>query len=102
MNKKTYSESTKKEERIFNSTITKQEKLEEAAEKYATNHGMMLYVFPEKREAFIAGAKWQSERMYSEEEVLELLEKRQDYMNSDEDIFDYQSNKEWFKQNKKK
>jgi hypothetical protein len=44
----------------------KQETLEEAAVKYATNHGMMAYVFPEKRESFIEGAKWQQERMYSE------------------------------------
>jgi hypothetical protein len=44
----------------------KQETFEEAAVKYATNHGMMAYVFPEKRESFIEGAKWQQERMYSE------------------------------------
>ncbi len=66
----TYSESLKKEERIFNSTMTKQETLEEAAVKYATNHGMMAYVFPEKRESFIDGAKWQAERMYSEEDMI--------------------------------
>jgi hypothetical protein len=47
----------------------KQETLEEAAIKYATNHGMMAYVFPEKRESFIDGAKWQAERMYSEEDI---------------------------------
>jgi hypothetical protein len=51
----------------------RQETLEEAAVKYATNHGMMAYVFPEKRESFIDGAKWQSERMYSEEEVRLML-----------------------------
>jgi hypothetical protein len=48
------------------------------------------------------GAKWQAERMYSEEEVLELLNKREDYINSEDNIFEYQSNKEWFKQFKKK
>jgi hypothetical protein len=46
--------------------------LEEAAIKYATNHGMMAYVFPEKRESFIDGAKWQAERMYSEEDMFEF------------------------------
>jgi len=40
-----------------------QETLEEAAVKYATNHGMMAYVFPEKRESFIDGAKWMEEQM---------------------------------------
>jgi hypothetical protein len=55
------------------SNTNKQETLEEAAIKYATNHGMMAYVFPEKRESFIDGAKWQAERMYSEEEVYHIL-----------------------------
>jgi hypothetical protein len=49
----------------------KQETLEEVALKYATNHGMMAYVFPEKKESFIAGAKWQQERSYSEEDMKE-------------------------------
>jgi hypothetical protein len=59
------------------------ETLEEAAEKYATNHGMMAYVFPEKKESFIQGAKWQQERSYSEEDlnkhVVEFLEWREEY-----------------------
>ena len=54
------------------SNTNKQETLEEAAIKYATNHGMMAYVFPEKRESFIDGAKWQAERMYSEEDMFEF------------------------------
>jgi hypothetical protein len=48
---------------------TKQEKLEEAAER--------LYGLADKysknRIGFIAGAKWQSERMYSEEEVEQIF-----------------------------
>jgi hypothetical protein len=47
-------------------------------------------------------AKWQQERMYSEEEVLELINNREDYMNSEDNIFDYQSIKEWFEQFKNK
>jgi hypothetical protein len=49
----------------------KQETLEEAAEKYANelpepyNYGINL----DKKKGFIEGAKWQAERMYSEEEV---------------------------------
>ena len=46
--------------------------------------------------AFIDGAKWQQERMYSEEEVLELLLNRPGPYLSDEEI------KEWFEQFKKK
>jgi hypothetical protein len=45
----------------------KQETLEEAAEKeYPTIHEQYQY------DAFIEGAKWQQERSYSEEEVLEF------------------------------
>ena len=51
----------------------KQETLEEAAKKYATNHGMMAYVFPEKEKSFIDGAKWQQQNSYSEEEAGELV-----------------------------
>jgi hypothetical protein len=63
----------KKTDVYINEIKQKQETLEDAAVKYATNHGMMAYVFPEKRESFINGAKWQSERMYSEEEVRLML-----------------------------
>jgi hypothetical protein len=70
----------------------KQETLEEAAEKYKINI----------KEAIQFGAKWQQERMYSEEEVIELLNEREDYLGSNPSIFDYLSNKEWFEQFKKK
>ena len=45
------------------------------------------------RRSFIKGAKWQSERMYSEEEVLALLRKSH---------FVEQNIEEWFEQFKKK
>jgi hypothetical protein len=94
----TYTEAAKKEERIFNSTImSKQETLEEAAENSALKH----FLFPKElffkmckcsqndylleeefgldnttkyREilGFIKGAKWQQERMYSEEDMIEF------------------------------
>jgi hypothetical protein len=54
------------------------------------------------RKLFIKGAKWQAERMYSEEEVIELLNKHEDYVNSEDNIFEYLTAKEWFKQYKKK
>ena len=51
----------------------KQETLEESAKNYATNHGIMAYVFPEKQESFMDGAKWQQERSYSEEELFKII-----------------------------
>jgi hypothetical protein len=48
---------------IFLKEEPKQETLEEAAKKYATNHGMMAHIFPEKEKSFIEGAKWQEKRM---------------------------------------
>jgi hypothetical protein len=44
---------------------------------------------------------WQKKRMYSEEEVIELLNKREDCINQTSSIFDYTSAKEWFEQFKK-
>ena len=61
------------------------ETLEEAAKKYATNHGMMAYVFPEKEKSFIEGAKWQQERMYSEEEVIKAIGDARVFYKTDED-----------------
>ena len=53
-------------------------------------------------DSFKRGAKWQAEKMYSEEEVLDLLNKREDYLDSEDNIFDYQSINQWFEQFKKK
>jgi hypothetical protein len=73
-------------------------RLAEAAKNYIHSdkfespygHGMI-----EVKKAFIDGAKWQAERMYSEEEVLALLEKGyHSHYNS-------LSIEEWFKQFKK-
>ena len=47
--------------------------LEEAAENFA-NH-CTLVSDTAAYEAFIAGAKWQAERMYSEEDVIKIVEK---------------------------
>lgn len=56
-------------------------------EKYYNQQGCTKY------DAFIKGAKWQAERMYSEEEVLELLRKAH---------FVEQNIEEWFQPFKKK
>ena len=62
--------------------VEKQLELEEAAEKYARKQCDDMYDNESLTGAswgwetsldFIAGAKWQAERMYSEEEVRELL-----------------------------
>ena len=52
----------------------KQETLEEAAEEFYPPTTTDLICSPKLvRDAFIAGANYQAERMYSEEEVLQLL-----------------------------
>jgi hypothetical protein len=77
--------------------FNKQETFEEAAEKYLDRTYNLSY---EKttwqklhEKTFIAGAKWQAERMYTEEEVLKLLRKSH---------FVEQNIEEWFEQFKKK
>jgi hypothetical protein len=55
----TYTEAAKKEERIFNSTMMyKQETLEEAAERWFGKDEF----YPDPKQGFIAGAKWQQEQ----------------------------------------
>jgi hypothetical protein len=86
----TYTESAKKEERIFNSTMmSKQETLEEVSIKISEqfdNQRFKSGVYFGVKE----GAKWQQERSYSEEEV-------EDIINSFEKLcYNYQNNKDWF------
>ena len=47
----------------------KQETLEEAAEKYFKEKEILGYTY-EIRDGFILGAKWQQERMYSEDDMI--------------------------------
>jgi len=82
-----------------------QETLEKGVDKYFKLSHSRLKNEQQKeyeRELFIAGAKWQMERSYSEEEVIELLNKREDYINQTSSIFDYISAKEWFNKFKNK
>ena len=57
-------------------------------------------------DAFIDGAKWMQERMYSEEEVLEILDHHTSYLETFIyqyiDRQDIEVNEDWFKQFKKK
>ena len=51
---------------------------------------------------FIEGANWQSKRMYSEEEVLQLLYKRDLYLLNRDETVELELPEEWFEQFKKK
>jgi len=80
----------------------KKETLEEAAEKIAKEH-CSIRVNPNTTEFqvqqfIIKGAYWQAQRMYSEEEVLELLLKSKIETSN----LYYEDMKEWFEQFKKK
>jgi hypothetical protein len=78
-------------------TNNKQETLEEAAKNHINNRDKYNRILC--GHSFKEGAKWQAERMYSEEEVLELLHQRMIYTLGS----DYQktTTSEWFKQFKK-
>ena len=74
----------------------KKETLEEAAEKYAIRSFDSL--LKDVDDHFIAGAKWQAERMYSEEQVLYILNELHKSPHALMDV----SLKEWFEQFKNK
>ena len=79
------------------------ETLEEAAEKrYPFEDGFQIMdidISETLQLAFINGAKWQQERSYSEEEVLDLLFDFQIHRNDLENCVEA---REWFEQFKKK
>jgi len=83
----------------------KQETLEEAADKYGFRvpyDGSNDFYDKEAIKHFIAGAKWQAERMYSEEDLREAFkageDSKEDEINGDGET----SFNEWFEQFKKK
>jgi len=82
------------------------ETLEEAGEKLYPNRESFLYRFQNiERLAFTAGAKWQQERMYSEEEVLEQLNYLNTMPSSKLDLYtdeDEMVTSKWFEQFKNK
>jgi hypothetical protein len=72
------------------------ETLEEAATRYTCGWGEN-----DDEKAFMNGAKWQAERMFSDEEVIDLLAKfRRD--NRGKDFIPFKDIQEWFEQFKKK
>ena len=80
------------------------ETLEEAAENYVRNEFDATIKLISKY-SFKDNAKWQAERMYSEEEVLEILEHHTKYLETFIyqyiDKNDMEENKIWFEQFKK-
>jgi hypothetical protein len=93
--------------RIIPQEEPKQETLEEAAERLYpttidsfTDNGFDLS--ERERLIFIIGAEWQAERMYSEEEVIELLQKYRFDLSSGKTANIGDTTKFWFEQFKKK
>ena len=84
------------------------ETLKEAAEKRIPTSTKIWDLTETRRSDFIAGAKWQAEKMYSEEEVQNLIKIIEWYDdNSDvrpnwDRVIDGLTMFEWFKQFKKK
>jgi len=78
--------------------MNKQKTIEEAA-KDTTNK----YINEREKQTayleFIEGAKWQADRMYSEEEALELLHSRMRYTLGED--YKEMTTIEWFEQQKK-
>ena len=78
------------------------ETLEEASSNWFIEQGFNIYNHYDTRPAFIEGAKWQKERMYSEEEVFNLLNFVNDRL---PDLYSRFSPEEeleyWFKERKK-
>ena len=79
----------------------KQETLEEAAENYVEQITEVEFGkphnAPHRVKSFIDGAKWQSERMYSEEDLLSAFEAGMMFIGEDKGSF-----REWFEKFKKK
>jgi hypothetical protein len=84
----------------------KQETLEEAAHEYFKRGQLGFEKASDTEEAFLKGAKWMQERMYSEEEVYILLEKsiKDCHLWELEEHYsgNYKNLTEWFEQFKKK
>jgi uncharacterized protein YqgV (UPF0045/DUF77 family) len=78
-------------------TNNKQETIEEAAERILSKEGIKRH--PSGLETYLEGnvinamvemVKWQGERMYSEKEVLSIIDSFEKL------CYNYQSNKDWF------
>jgi hypothetical protein len=52
-----------------------EEEIKEAAKEFAKNHSIYPTAQDDTEYGFKHGAKWQAERMYSEEEVMDMFDK---------------------------
>jgi len=77
----------------------KQETLEEAAERLSKDNLVTPYEKPSFKNGFIEGAKWQADRMYSEEDMQEYAEF---CIRCDREGLPCIVVKDWFEQFKKK
>jgi len=79
----------------------KKETLEEAKDrKYPLTNALYLQLNTAIRTGFEEGAKWQEQRMYSEEEVEKMV--RAAYTFGEKEFKYFGAFKEWFEQFKKK
>ena len=76
--------------------MVNKETLEEAAERISKTNSVYETAQDDFYHGFIDGAKWQQERMYSEEEVTQLLIKFNQEIQEVEDV------RGWFEEFKKK
>lgn len=81
------------------------ETIEQAAEqKYPTkpyavgDRGVMYDEYAKQRTAFIEGAKWQADKMYSEEQVIKLCKQFTTFIQQKRPS--YKKQLEWFEENK--
>jgi hypothetical protein len=83
----------------------KQETLEEAAERISKTNSVYETAQDDFYHGFLDGAKWQSERMYSEEQVYKILQELRLEIKSGvqkwQEDFEFDLDK-WFEQFKKK
>ena len=75
----------------------KQETIEEASREYYKKGQLGFEAAADTEKAFLKGAKWQAERMYSEEDLLSAFEAGMMFIGEDKGSFN-----EWFEQFKKK
>ena len=83
------------------SKIPKQETLEEAAERISKTNSVYETAQDDFYHGFVDGAKWQAERMYSEEEVLQMYKDYEAYVIKTP-ITEVIEFSKWFEQFKKK
>ena len=91
-------EEYKSTKNLLNKITMKQETLEEAAKKHVNSENKYNRIL--SGHSFVEGAEWQAERMYSEEEVYNLLLKLPNFINMS-DTQKREEKKEWFEQFKK-